>query len=76
KRAPLAEFEGMMEHWKDFLIDAGMTKAGNPGRILRTLKPLFARAAVSKQEIRAVRGVLSKAQVQLGTRKRGKKVQE
>lgn len=74
--ARLAELSAMMAHWREFLIDAGMDRGGNPDRILVTLRQIFERGALTAQEIRALRGVLSKAQVKLGTRRRGKRVPE
>lgn len=72
--ARLAEFEAMLGHWREFLVDVGLTQAGNPERILGTLRRALERSGLTPQELRAIRGVLSKAQVRLGTRKRGKRV--
>jgi tRNA/rRNA methyltransferase len=72
--AVLAELEGMYAHWREFLCDVGLVRAGNPERMLGVLRRLFDRGSLSRQEIRALRGILSKAQVALGTRKRGKRL--
>ena len=73
KPAPLAEVGAMLAHWSELLVDIGMTRGGNPERLVLTLKRIFDRAALTEQELRAIRGVLSKAQVRLGTRSRGKR---
>lgn len=67
----LGELQEMMEHWRELLVDIGMTQAGNPDRMVLTLRKIFERAALKTSEMRAIRGVLSKAQVKLGTRIRG-----
>ena len=72
--ARLSELQGLLTHWREFLEDVGLTGAGNPDRILVSLRAVFERAALSAQEIRALRGVLSKSQVRLGSRRRGKRV--
>jgi len=74
KPAPLAEVSAMLAHWSEFLVDIGMTRGGNPERLVLTLKKIFDRAALTEPELRAIRGVLSKAQVRIGTRSRGKRV--
>jgi TrmH family RNA methyltransferase len=74
RSARLAELQGLLGHWREFLVDAGMDRGGNPDRILVTLRAIFERASLNSQEIRALRGVLSKTQVRIGTRKRGKRV--
>lgn len=71
--ARLSELQGMMAHWREFLVDMGMDRGGNPERILVSLRAIFERAALTAQEIRALRGVLSKSQVRVGTRKRGRR---
>lgn len=72
--AQLAELNGLMEHWRELLVDIGMTVGGNPDRMVLTLRRLLGRARPTPREVRALRGVISKAQVALGTRKRGRRV--
>jgi len=78
--ARLAELEGMMSHWEEFLVDIDTTRAQVPAPIdarehmASTLRRIFARADLSPREIRALRGLLAKAQVKLGVRKRGRRV--
>jgi TrmH family RNA methyltransferase len=74
-RAPakLAEFEGLMCHWREFLLDLDLNRAGNPERLLVSFRAVFERAALTPQEVRAIRGVLAKGQVRIGTRVRGKR---
>jgi tRNA/rRNA methyltransferase len=72
--ALLGELEGLMDHWRELLTDAGMTTAGNPARLAESLRKIFARSSLTRREIRAIRGVLSKVQVKLGTRSRGRRV--
>jgi TrmH family RNA methyltransferase len=72
--ARLRELEALLAHWRELLIDAGMNRAGNPERILFGLRKIFDRAALTAREIRLLRGVLSKTQVRLGTRARGRRV--
>jgi TrmH family RNA methyltransferase len=72
--ARLAELAGLVGHWREFLIDAGMDRGGNPERLLRTVRAVLERSGLSEQEIRAFRGMLSKAQVRIGTRVRGRRL--
>ncbi len=71
--AKVADLDGLMQHVREFLIDIGMNKGGNPERILVLFRGFFFRSRITRQEIRGVRGVISKAQVKLGTRLRGKR---
>jgi TrmH family RNA methyltransferase len=72
--ATVPELESMFTHWREFLLDVGLKTAGNPERILRRLRRIFQRSSLDRQEIRVLRGILSKAQVALGVRARGKRV--
>lgn len=76
-RTQLANIEGLdslMKHWRELLTDIGMPDASNPDRTLLTLRGILGRATLTQREIRALRGILSKTQVALGTRKQGKRV--
>jgi TrmH family RNA methyltransferase len=72
--ARMAEFEAMLGHWREFVSDVGMRTAGNPERMVDSLRRIFARAGLTPREVRALRGLLSKAQVALGVRRRGRRV--
>ena len=72
--APLAEFEAMLTHWREVLIDLGLVRAGNPDRLLRVLRGGLERATLTRLELRALRGIFSRTQVALGTRRQGKRV--
>jgi TrmH family RNA methyltransferase len=74
--AVLGELDGMMGHWGEFLADIGLITAGNPERMVTMLRRIFTRAHLSGREIRALRGLLFKAQVKLGVRKRGQRIEE
>jgi TrmH family RNA methyltransferase len=72
--APLELMQAFLEHWREFLVDSGLDRGGNPERMIAATRPIFDRAGLTRQEIQALRGVLSKAQVQIGSRVRGKRV--
>lgn len=67
--APLDEMHGFFDHWREVLVDAGLTQAGNPDRMVRRLERFFFRVRPSLREVRLLRGILSKAQYWM---KRGK----
>lgn len=60
--APLGEMHGFFDHWREVLVDAGLTQAGNPDRMVRRLERFFFRVQPSLREVRLLRGILSKAQ--------------
>jgi tRNA/rRNA methyltransferase len=72
--AKLSELESAITHIREFLLDIGMNRGGNPERILTPIRAFFHRSFITRQEIRVIHGVLSKAQVKLGTRSRGKRL--
>jgi tRNA C32,U32 (ribose-2'-O)-methylase TrmJ len=72
--ARLAELEALMGHWTELLVDIGAEKAGKPERLAADLRRIFARTGLTPKEIRLLRGLLSKIQVKLGVRKRGRRV--
>lgn len=74
RAAKLGEVEGMFAHWREFLLDTGFDRGGNPERLLARLRAILERARLDPGEVRALRAMLSKAQVRLGTRRRGKRV--
>lgn len=69
---PLATHEQLQQlyaHWRQTMVDAGLTEAGNPDRMLGHIKRLIGRARVSLREVNLLRGFLSKTQVHMGTRR-------
>lgn len=63
------ELLAVVDHWEKALIDAGITKAGNPKRMLSHIRRILARAALTKQETKILRAYLSKTQVSMGARR-------
>lgn len=68
------ELEALHEHWRDTMVDAGLTTGGNPERLLVHVRKVLARAQLSTQELKVFRAFLSKAQVALGKRSRGRRL--
>jgi len=60
--APMPEMHGFFDHWRELLIQCGLTEAGNPDRMIRRLERFFYRAQPSLREVRLMRGLLSKIQ--------------
>lgn len=60
--APIEEMHGFFAHWRELLIQCGLTQAGNPDRMLRRLERFFYRAGPSLREVRLMRGLLTKIQ--------------
>lgn len=60
--APMEEMHGFFAHWRELLVQCGLTEAGNPDRMLRRLERFFYRAQPSLREVRLIRGLLSKIQ--------------
>jgi tRNA/rRNA methyltransferase len=71
--APLEEREALLGHLRELLLDIGLDSAGNPERLLAALRRRLDRCPPTLREIRAVRAILSKTQVRLGTRSRGRR---
>ncbi len=60
--APLAAFEGFMDHLVEALYDIGYLDERNPEKLLRRLRRLFHRAELDAHEINILRGILNAAQ--------------
>lgn len=60
--APVAAFEGFMEHLAHALYDIGYLDERNPEKLLRRLRRLFHRAELDSHEINILRGILNAAQ--------------
>src|SRR5436309_218798 len=69
--AALDEIEELFTHWRQTMVDAGLTTGGNPERLLAPLKRVVLRAHPQKKEVAALRAYLGKMQAALGTKKRG-----
>lgn len=69
-----SDFERFMDHWREMLQDAGMTQGGNPDRLMKNIRKFFQRSPLENSDLRLFRGLLSKIQVALGTRSRGKRI--
>lgn len=67
--ASIDELAQTFEHWKSAMVDAGIMTGGNPERLLTNLRPVFARARVTRKELGFFRAYLSKTQSAL---KRGR----
>lgn len=59
----------LIEHWRAVMVDVGLTKDGNPDRLLHYYHRLLNRAQISEREGSMLRGFLSQIQITLGTRK-------
>ena len=64
--APVEEVEALVSHLRQAMVDAKITKAGNPDRMLAHMKRSLQRADLTVREIAIWRGVLSKFQWKMG----------
>ncbi|MEN9724253.1 MAG: tRNA (cytidine/uridine-2-O-)-methyltransferase TrmJ [Pseudomonadota bacterium] len=67
-RATSRELHGLFSHWRELLVAAQMTQAGNPDRLLKRLEKIFHRSRLSSREIRVLRGILAKTLHQMKPR--------
>lgn len=58
-QATFDEVEGLYMHMQQTLIDIGFLDAGNPRHLMRRLRRLFGRAALSRNEVNILRGILT-----------------
>ncbi len=65
-------FEEFMAHWRETLVAVGLTKAGNPQRMMPHLRRIFQRARVTDKDVRLVRVFLGNALAAVGARTRRK----
>lgn len=72
--APLEQVSALFDHWREVAVEIGLTSAGNPERMLSHLRRLVQRGRPTEQDVAILRAYLSKTQVALGTRRRGKRV--
>jgi len=59
--ATASELSGLFGHWRELMVTAGMTEAGNPERLLRRVERILHRARISGREVKILRGILAKA---------------
>ncbi len=59
--ATASDLSGLFGHWREFMVAAGMTEAGNPERLLRRVERILHRARISGREVKILRGILAKA---------------
>lgn len=59
----------LVEHWRQTMIDVGLTRDGNPDRLLHYFHRILSRAQVSEREGNMLRGFLSQVQIAVGSRK-------
>lgn len=70
-RSPVAaheEREGMYVHLRELMLALGLDRAGNPDRLLRTLRRALDRADLRSNEVRALRALCSKGLGELAAR--------
>lgn len=59
----------LVGHWRQTMVEIGLTRDGNPDRLLHYFHRVLNRAALSEREGNMFRGYLSQVQVALGIRK-------
>ncbi|MEW6056115.1 MAG: TrmH family RNA methyltransferase [Bdellovibrionota bacterium] len=67
-QAEVSELEDLFGHLRTLMVDVGITRAGNPDRMLAHLRRALQRANLNTREVGLFRGIFSKIQVALGTR--------
>ena len=61
--ATLEENEALFSHWTELLTQVGLTEAGNPERMIRSLRRILLKEkGLSQADVRLLRGFLSKTQ--------------
>lgn len=60
RRATTDEIAPMFDHLREMLIKVGLTKAGNPDRMLSRLRKIFQRSELTMQDIALLRGLYAK----------------
>ncbi len=64
--ATAGEMAGLYDHIEESIIASGFLDPDNPGQVMRRLRRLFNRAAVDRNEVNILRGILSSMQRQRG----------
>lgn len=66
--ASLGDFEEMIFHFEQTMIEAGMTKGGNPERVLGRIQRILQRTELRQRDVAVLRGFLGKVQVAIKRR--------
>jgi tRNA/rRNA methyltransferase len=59
----------LVSHWRQTMVDIGLTRDGNPDRLLHYFHRVMNRAALTEREGQMFRGYLSQVQIAMGLRK-------
>lgn len=65
----------LVEHWRQTMIDIGLTRDGNPDRLLHYFHRVLVRTSLSEREGNMFRGYLSQIQIALEKRRARKALQ-
>lgn len=68
--APLQEFENLVGHWHETMLDAGMDSMHNLDITMKRIRRVLQKARLERDEVTMLRGFLARLQNALGTRKR------
>lgn len=68
--APLQEFEELVDHWRQTMLDAGMDSMHNLDITVKRIRRVLQKARMEHNEVTMLRGFLARLQNALGTRKR------
>lgn len=63
--ATAAQLTPLFDHFRSVMVQAGLTQAGNPERMLSKLKKILHRSELSRQDVALVRGLLHRFEVTL-----------
>jgi TrmH family RNA methyltransferase len=64
-RATVGELEALFAQWRETLVDVGLTRAGNPDRLLAQLRRILAGADLTGRDVRVFRAFLSKTRLKI-----------
>ncbi len=56
----ISEFEGLVGHLREIMVQVGLTQAGNPDRMLLRLRRSLQRATLTQQDVSVWRGLLAR----------------
>ena len=68
--ATAQEQEPMFTHLREMMVSVGLTKSGNPDRMIIRMRKIFQRAQLTKSDIALLRGLFSSIISFVGSRKR------
>jgi TrmH family RNA methyltransferase len=66
----------LVAHWRQSMVDIGLTNDGNPDRLLHYFHRILNRSGLSEREANMLRGFLSQIQMAVGTRQLKKRLDE